>query len=1389
MAQTIKLKRSATQNAVPSTSSLALGEIALNTYDGKLFIKKDVGGTESIVTIGAVGAGSVGPTELASTAVTAGSYGSTSAIPVITIDADGRITSASTATISGLSANSVTSTEIAANAVGISELDVTDGTDGQVLTTDGSGTLTFETPTGGAASANAFATNIASGNGSTATFTLSSTPSAESKIIAFINGVFQNQDAYTISGTDITFDTAPISGTNNVVVYVIGDVYSGESVLISNFNGNGSTTAFTLSNNPGNENNTQVYIDGVYQQKTTYSVSGTTLTFSTAPPTGTANIEVVMLTSTTVNTPAAGSVVTASMADDSVTGAKIVSSAVTTAKIADANVTTAKIADANITTAKIANDAVTLDKIADAVFVTESEGISSNDNDTTLPTSAAVKDYVDGKDFETGLAGDSGTGTVNTSQTLTVSGTANEVNTSVSGQTVTVGLPNSVSLTSNLTVGGYIAGPASFTIDPAGVGDNTGTVVIAGNLQVDGTQTVINSTSMSVDDLNLTLASGAASASAANGAGLTIDGASATLLYASSGDKFVFNKTVDATIGTAAQPNITSIGTLTALTGGTGDLNWDSGTLFVDSSANAVGIGTNSPTAKLTIDNSISTTYSTTGYAATPANSMLYLNNTHGGSNTASLINFRTGTGDGVIGFVEGGGTNDADFVIQTDGGSNGVERLRILNSGNVGIGDPSPSAKLEVAGSSNSTYLIAGGDDSSNGRALTFTSSAGANFNGAIHTIRAPSSQGEIAFKTYNTEVMRIDSSANVGIGANNPLSKLHVFSATATSTPKDTYAVALFDDDEGRIQVRATNNGSDGAVVGLSTGSHNWGLLATAAGTFSNAFAIGYVNTSTDGNVFGCDTMSEKLIITTNGNVGIGATNPTSTLEIHSSVGIIPDTTNASLQLRDTSAVGANNGGSIVFSGIYTGTSGHLGSGPYIKAYKLNSTSGDYSYGLKFATRQNGVGSQAVGLTITPDQKVGIGTPTPAHPLSVQGANAKITACSTADSQIVGFQARYLLDHATLYGSFEYHTGDAQLYIDNHFVGNNGVYSDINFRNKDTSGSFHNRLKIKGSTGNVGIGTQSPLGKLHVRDGSEQSGISHSYIYDFSAITMEATEPSIQLMAEDSGTHGGSLLWRYGNNVFAAIANPTTDKLDFTYGLSTSNEFQVHSGANLGNYTKMLSIPSNGRNFDFNSDTANLYNPKINLYSKASGAYGGEINFYSKHNSNEWIAASIFSTGGSGYGTGSPPSGGMRFYVRGSFGQTHALQAILIADNGVVSGDFNDTSDVALKKDIVSLSASDSITAIKALNPVSFKWKLDDEARSGFIAQEVETHLPNDVVGEDWRAEVLGEEGDPSSRDEGSKGKAVNSTGILAHAVKVIQEQQKEIEALKARVTTLEG
>lgn len=69
----VRLRRSATQSAVPTTAQLALGEVAINTFDGKLFIKKD-NGTESIVEIGA-GAGGGGENYFQSTAPTSPSVG------------------------------------------------------------------------------------------------------------------------------------------------------------------------------------------------------------------------------------------------------------------------------------------------------------------------------------------------------------------------------------------------------------------------------------------------------------------------------------------------------------------------------------------------------------------------------------------------------------------------------------------------------------------------------------------------------------------------------------------------------------------------------------------------------------------------------------------------------------------------------------------------------------------------------------------------------------------------------------------------------------------------------------------------------------------------------------------------------------------------------------------------------------------------------------------------------------------------------------------------------------------------------------------------------------------------------------------------------------------
>jgi hypothetical protein len=62
--------------------------------------------------------------------------------------------------------------------------------------------------------------------------------------------------------------------------------------LVSNFTGTGTQTIFTLSIAPVDENSTQIYINGVYQNKDTYSIANATITFSEAPPV-TSKIEVM----------------------------------------------------------------------------------------------------------------------------------------------------------------------------------------------------------------------------------------------------------------------------------------------------------------------------------------------------------------------------------------------------------------------------------------------------------------------------------------------------------------------------------------------------------------------------------------------------------------------------------------------------------------------------------------------------------------------------------------------------------------------------------------------------------------------------------------------------------------------------------------------------------------------------------------------------------------------------------------------------------------------------------------------------------------------------------------------------------------------------------------
>ena len=119
------------------------------------------------------------------------------------------------------------------------------------------------------------------------------------------------------------------------------------------------------------------------------------------------------------------------------------------------------------------------------------------------------------------------------------------------------------------------------------------------------------------------------------------------------------------------------------------------------------------------------------------------------------------------------------------------------------------------------------------------------------------------------------------------------------------------------------------------------------------------------------------------------------------------------------------------------------------------------------------------------------------------------------------------------------------------------------------------------------------------------------------------------------------------------------------------------------------------------------------------------------------------------------------------------------------MISGDFNDTSDVNLKENISTIA--DGTTVINSLRPVKFDWKDANKGNNqhGFIAQEVETVLPYAVEGNDY---VENETGLPDD-EPANNGKTMNSNAVLAHAVKAIQEQQTIIDDLKSRIEALEG
>ena len=388
-----------------------------------------------------------------------------------------------------------------------------------------------------------------------------------------------------------------------------------------------------------------------------------------------------------------------------------------------------------------------------------------------------------------------------------------------------------------------ITGPSTLTIDPAAIGDNTGTVVIAGNLQIDGTTTTVNSTTMTVDDKNLELGTGAANDAAADGGGITIvsgDG-NKTFQFEATGDNLGSSENLNLANTKEYKINNTSV--LSATTLGSG---------VTASSLTSVGTLNG-----LTVDGDLSISDKITHLGDTNTTIRFPANDT---------IRFATSGSNRLD--VSPNGYILVGTTSEPSGGDAHAQNAKLLVQGR--IGNAADSGRLNLQRGSSAS------NDSSIG-SLSFTD----NSNNAFSRIETfadatPGSNdypGRIVFSTTNdgastpTEKLRITSGGLVGIGTDNPDTLLHLQS----STP-----ILKFTDDN-----QATDNKS-------------WNIAANA----SQLLRIQAVNDSGNGggqlfDFYRSGTQIQKFLgrsgtdywFEINNNtkkVGIGIENPATTLEV---------------------------------------------------------------------------------------------------------------------------------------------------------------------------------------------------------------------------------------------------------------------------------------------------------------------------------------------------------------------------------------------------------------------------------------------------------------------------------------------------------------------------
>jgi len=517
-----------------------------------------------------------------------------------------------------------------------------------------------------------------------------------------------------------------------------------------------------------------------------------------------------------------------------------------------------------------------------------------------------------------------------------------------------------------------------------------------------------------------------------------------------------------------------------------------SNSLYIKSSGN-VGIGTTAPGYALDIadgrdlharnanlDAVIGDT--TALYLRSGSSNLIYFNNNGGGTNWMTINAGNVGigtTGPAQKLAIVGSGTTASTASLNVMNASS-TSALFVLDSGNVGIGTTGPTGKLQIVGGSvligtptvvspaisikQSADTIAGG---------ILLEAAGATANGGIYYNGTGLVLRETGVDTLTAR------SGNVGIGTTAPAGLLAVGGAGSSN-----YAISGI--------------GTNGGVYGLAPTNGNaiYGNTTTGRGVYGHA-------TTGVGGVFSSD--SGYGLIVDSGNVGIGTTNPGTTLDVNGTI------QNTSLELGAVA-------GQIRVRGS---------SNPLI---------------LSVADSER--------MRITSAGNVGIGTTAPGYPLDVSATGG------TALFRFTNSVGSYTLSNYTLQAPSSFLVSSGSGGYLNLVSGTNA--SGMNFT---VNGS--ERMKID-TSGNVGIGTTSPGDKLDVNNGNILLSTNNKSLQGIS--TLGGIADIAKLDASNNYQFAGSSMnnWYLGLAVRTRISGVTNSYIGFD--INGSERMRIDSSGNVG-------------------------------------------------------------------------------------------------------------------------------------------------------------------------------------------------------------------------------